>query len=114
MSTPLTKGTDEAVEGACFTRGGALADTPFTGLFVVGADREPTTRTGVGRYRLAASPAVLQVTPVGVAPRHCTVSGQVVTCTDLAGAPAETDLVVTGASTATAFHLSYVTTSVYI
>lgn len=95
------QGADEAVEVACFTRTGAFADTPFTGLFVVGAERQPVTRTGVGQYRLGASPAVLQVTPVGAAPRHCTGSGQVVRCTDPTGALADTDLVVTGASTAT-------------
>jgi hypothetical protein len=95
------QGADEAVEVACFAKNGAPADTPVTGLFVVGADRLPVTSTGVGQYRLGAGADVLQVTPVGAAPRHCAGAGQVVTCTDVSGAPANTELVATGASTST-------------
>lgn len=93
------QGADEAVEVACFSRAGAPADVPFTGLFVVGPNRLPVTRTGVGTYRLDPVP-VLQLTPVGEALRRCS-GTQTVTCTDATGAPADADLVATGASTTT-------------
>ncbi|MEV0682134.1 hypothetical protein AB0I60_37000 [Actinosynnema sp. NPDC050436] len=98
-------GPDEVVDVACFERGGASADVPFLLRFVAGsgsagrgfvlADQPgaasftpdwrhgvnagDVTRTGPGRYTAVlrgSARGAVEVTAVGAAPVHCTLSGR--------------------------------------